>query len=73
MIPLQKEHTKEVNDETRNDDSGEKDIGHYQSGNGENVKTIDGTLDRSETVQVGLIKVELSKLDETGKCETGKN
>ena len=73
MIPLQKEHTKEVNDETGNDESGDKDIGHYQSGNGENVKTIDGTLDRSETVQVGLIKVELSKLDETGKCETGKN
>ena len=46
-----------------NNESGEKDIGHYKSGNGENVKTN----------HASLIKVELPTLDKTGKCETGKN
>ena len=58
-----------MNDETGNDESGEKEI---VKENDENVKTIDGNLDESKADQTELMKVELSKLDETGICKTGE-
>ena len=37
-----------------------------------NFKTIDGNLDENKADQTELMKVELSKLDETGICKTGE-
>ena len=58
-----------MNDETGNDESGEKDI---VKENDENVKTIDGNLNESRADLTELMKVELPKLDETGICKTGE-
>ena len=58
-----------MNEETGKGKSWDKEI---VKGNDENVKTIDGNLDESKADQTELMKVELSKFDETGICKTGE-
>ena len=58
-----------MNEETGNGKNWDKEI---VKGNDENVKTIDGNLDESKADQTELMKVELSKFDETGICKTGE-